>query len=426
MRECTSCYRSFQDKLSHCPYDGSPLVRSSEPRSDHHLGLELGGKYRIESRLGEGGMCNIYRAASLPDGKVYAVKILHSYLSSDEVSVKRFKHEIYTASRINHPNVVSQIDSGETQDGIHYMVMELLEGTTLKQAIHQQGPFELARINHIVRQISDALDAAHAQGIIHRDLKPDNIMLVTQTDEEFDKVKVLDFGIAKVNTGDLSGSGERSGDRSSDRIGDRDRLMSPIVMGTPRYMSPEQCLGHTLDARSDIYSLGLIVYEMIAGVPPFTDSSARVLMNKHTQEPVPGLKSFRPDLPGMVERAVLRALEKSPLKRPQTAREFAEEINIAVHSDPSISSEQQQPVVKSNLIPVVKQVSGPVSIVEYVTDQEKADRQKRPNKLLSTSGQIKTHFKKRWTHWIIGLIIFLLVIIAILLGLLITSDPHRN
>jgi eukaryotic-like serine/threonine-protein kinase len=416
VRECASCHRSFQDKLSHCPYDGSPLVRSSEPHQDDHLGRTLDDKYRIEARLGMGGMCDIYHATNLSTGTPCAVKVLHSDLASDEASIRQFKHEVYTASLIEHPNVVALLDSGETGEGVFYMVMELIEGTTLKQVIQRDGPFELPRLSNIVKQIGDALDVAHTQGIIHRDLKPDNIMLLKGAGKELETVKVLDFGIAKVNTGDLSGSGEKA--------------PSHIVMGTPRYMSPEQCQGHTLDARSDIYSLGLIVYEMIAGQPPFTDTSARVLMNRHTQEQVPDLKQWRPDLQIAVERAVLHALEKSPLKRPQSARAFAEEINLALHSDPSIPSfspdqHSSSSELKSNLVPFVKKVQGSVSIVEYVSKEEELERQKI-KKLLSTSGQIKTHFKKRWAHWLIGFIILLLIVIVILLVLLLTTDPHQN
>jgi eukaryotic-like serine/threonine-protein kinase len=323
-RECTSCHRTFQDKLSHCPYDGAPLVRSSEPVEDEYLGLELDGKVRLDQKLGEGGMCDIYKATIIASNQPCAVKILHKNLIEDKASIKRFKNEVRTASMLKHPNIVNLIDSGETSDGIIYMVMELLNGVTLKQMLHHHGPFSVERMNNIVKQICDALTTAHAIGIIHRDLKPDNIMLLKLGSDQREIVKILDFGIAKIfNKNSVTG----------------EFLPSDIVMGTPRYMSPEQCQGNPIDARSDIYSLGLIVYEMLSGVPPFTDSSARVLMNKHTQEPVPSLKRRRPSLSSIVERAIMRALEKSPLKRPQTALEFAEEIDMAVHTDPSISPE---------------------------------------------------------------------------------------
>lgn len=413
-RECTNCGRSFQDKLSHCPFDGSLLVRSQEPRPDHYLGRDLDGKYFIEQKLGEGGMCDIYRAVGVSDNHPFAVKILHENLAADADSIKRFKNEVQTAGLIKHPNVVALLDSGETSDGVFYMVMEYVGGITLKQALKSQGRFRLPRLNNIVKQICSALDAAHAQGVIHRDLKPDNIMLRKDSDTETEEVKVLDFGIAKLHAGDLAAAA--------------DDTPTHIVMGTPRYMSPEQCEGRTIDTRSDIYSLGLIIYEMIVGEPPFTDSSARVLMNKHSQEQVPSLRRARPGLPAAVERAVLHALEKSPLKRPQSARELAEELDAAVHTDPSnpsLSPEQPQPSVKSNLVPVVKQVSGSVSIVEYVNKPASQERPKTVNKLLHTSGQIKTHFKKRWTHWLIGLIVLLLITIVALFFLIITSDPHQ-
>src|SRR5262249_31749455 len=167
-RECTNCGRVFQDKLSHCPFDGSLLVRSKEPRSDQYLGLALKGKYFIETKLGEGGMCDIYRAINLSDNRPCAVKILHRSLVGDEDFVKRFKTEFNTAGLIKHPNVVALLDSGETDDGVFYMVMEFVEGVTLKHAIQTQGAFELQRMNNIVKQICGALDVAHTQGIIHR------------------------------------------------------------------------------------------------------------------------------------------------------------------------------------------------------------------------------------------------------------------
>ncbi|KAF0249311.1 MAG: serine/threonine protein kinase bacterial, partial [bacterium] len=219
-------------------------------------------------------------------------------------------------------------------------------------------------------------------------------------------VKLLDFGIAKVNW-DKSITAEYS--------------PTNIVMGTPRYMSPEQCNGHHLDIRSDIYSLGIIIYELLTGLPPFTDASPQILLNKHAQEPVPSLKRRRPSLPSSVERVVMHALEKSPLKRPLSAKDFAIELEDAINMDPSISPDiSRSPDLRSilnsqspSLIPVVKQQTDGISIVQYVEPELS-----RPPIALST-GQIKTNLKNYWHYWVIGIIgitiIILIVIIIILL-----------
>lgn len=406
-KECQQCHRSFLDKVTSCPYDGSLLINSPEPSADPFLGLTLDNKYQIKSKIGEGSICNIYRANILETGKFCAIKILRPNVVKDDAAVTRFKYEVRAAHRVQHNNVVELLDANILGTGPMYMVMELLEGVTLKQELQKTGPFNLERLSNIVKQICDGLDAAHNKGIIHRDLKPDNIMLIKRPNS-LDVVKLLDFGIAKVNW-DKSITAEYS--------------PTNIVMGTPRYMSPEQCNGHQLDIRSDIYSLGIIIYELLVGAPPFTDTSPQVLLNKHAQEPVPSLKRRRPSLPSGVERVVMHALEKSPLKRPQSAKDFALELEDAINVDPSISPDiSRSPELRSifnsqspSLIPVVKQQNDGISIVQYV------DPEFSKSPITFSTGQIKTNLKKNWHYWVIGIIgLVILVLIVIIIVLLTT------
>lgn len=403
-KECEQCHRSFLDKVIHCPYDGSLLLTSPDLGTDPFLDLTLDNKYQIKSKIGEGSICNIYRASILETGRMCAIKTLRPSVLKDEAAVNRFKYEVRAAHRVQHSNVVELLDANILGTGPMYMVMELLEGVTLKQELQKKGPLNLERLSNIVKQICDGIDAAHTKGIIHRDLKPDNIMLINRNNTS-DYVKLLDFGIAKVNW-DKSITAEYS--------------PTNIVMGTPRYMSPEQCNGHQLDIRSDIYSLGIIIYELLAGVPPFIDASPQILLNKHTQEPVPSLKRRRPSLPSSVERVVMHALEKSPLKRPQSAKDFALEFEDAVNVDPSISPDiSRSPDLRNlfnsqspSLIPVVTQQNDGISIVKYV------DPEFSKSPLSLSSGQIKTNLKKNWHYWVIGAIgvtIFILIVIIIIL-----------
>jgi serine/threonine-protein kinase len=222
--------------------------------------------------------------------------------------VARFSREAKAASRISHPHAVVVTDFGEAENGVVFLVMEYLDGRTLKEIIAHEGEFTLERAVEIVRQVAGALDAAHAQGVVHRDLKSDNIML-SQTNGA-DWAKVLDFGIAKI--------------QQAEGVHDVDITEANLVVGTPQYMSPEQC-SHSgpLDARSDIYSLGVIVYEMLAGHVPFTGDSPTVIMMKQVQDPPPSILSARPELPAEIEDIVKRALAKQPVDRFQTAGDLS-------------------------------------------------------------------------------------------------------
>jgi len=310
MKKCPKCGVEYPDATTLCPADGVALEK--DPNS--LLGTTLAGKYRIDERLNEGGMGTVYRGTHVLMEKTVAIKVLRPALAADEKIVARFSREARAASRISHPNALSVTDFGEDENGNVFLVMEFLSGKTLKQVVRDNGPLPLARVVDITRQVGDALNAAHSQGVVHRDLKSDNIMLLDTT--RGDHAKVLDFGIAKINEPD-------------GKI-DTNLTAPNLVIGTPQYMSPEQCTQDSeIDARSDIYSLGVILYEMLVGHVPFSGESPTVVMMKHLQEPVPSVVDEREDVPAAVARVVARAMAKLPSNRYQNVSELVEDLTIA-------------------------------------------------------------------------------------------------
>src|SRR6266436_4657825 len=303
MKICPACGREYPNTMTICSVDAAVLQKPSDPL----LGQTLAGKYRVEKLIKRGGMGAVYQGKHVLMDKTVAIKVLRPALAVDDDVVARLSREAKAASRISHPNAVSVTDFGESENGIVFLVMEYLEGRTLKEIIRSEGAMPLKRVVEIIRQVTGALDAAHGQGVVQRDLKSDNIM-VSQTNGG-DWAKVLDFGIAKI--------------QQPASVKDADLTAPNLVIGTPQYMSPEQCSQtHPLDARSDIYSLGVIIYEMLAGRVPFTGESATIIMMKHVQDPPPSVLATRPDLPPAVDAVITRALAKVPADRFQTAGEL--------------------------------------------------------------------------------------------------------
>src|SRR6202008_2695351 len=219
MKKCPKCGVEYPDTTTLCPSDGIAL----EKDPDSLVGTTLAGKYRIDARLNEGGMGTVYRGTHVLMDKTVAVKVLRPSLAADEKIVARFSREARAASKISHPHALSVTDFGEDENGIVFLVMEFIDGRTLKDIIRQEGPMPLARVVDIIKQVGGALDAAHAQGVVHRDLKSDNIMLLNTMTADY--AQVLDFGIAKIK--------EREGEYDPG-------LTAPdLVIGTPQYMSPE-------------------------------------------------------------------------------------------------------------------------------------------------------------------------------------------
>jgi serine/threonine-protein kinase len=286
----------------------------AEQTEDSLIGQTLDEKYRIEQRLSAGGMGAVYRARHLQMDRPVAIKVLHQRLLADEASRIRFQREARAAVRLQHQNAVSVTDFGETADGYVYLVMELLEGPTLREILVKEAPIETARAISIMLQASAAVAAAHEAGIIHRDLKPSNI-LVTQSPDVPAVVKVLDFGVAKLASHLL--------DEDDPAITLRH---AGALIGTPRYMAPEQSNGHNLTPAADVYSLGVFLYEMLTGMAPFTGSTPVEIAAKHVSDPPQPPRNIVAAIPEDVERVVLHALEKRPEDRPANADTFHREL----------------------------------------------------------------------------------------------------
>jgi eukaryotic-like serine/threonine-protein kinase len=331
MKKCPKCGNEYPDTTTLCPADGVGLEKSS----DSLLGQVLADKYRIDERLNEGGMGTVYRGTHVLMDKTVAIKVLRASLAADEKIVARFSREARAASRISHPHALSVTDFGEAENGVVFLVMEFLNGQTLKNVIRQEGPMRLERVVEIIRQVGAALDAAHEQGVVHRDLKSENIMLLAANGPDY--AKVLDFGIAKIK--------EHDGDYDPG-------LTAPdLVIGTPQYMSPEQCSQTPdIDARSDIYSLGVIIYEMLVGHVPFTGPSPTSIMMQHLQEPVPSVLVERNDLPAAVGRVISRAMAKHPGERYQNVAELVDDLTIASGLEAVVSTPVPNPAAANRIV----------------------------------------------------------------------------
>lgn len=288
--------------------DTGPGPRGRDP----WIGRSLAERYRIERLVGKGGMGRVYRATQIPLNRPVAVKILSAeFLRKDPQFVRRFYLEAASAARLTHPHTITVFDYGETPDGQLFIVMEHLQGRSLSKALAQDGPFSALRTLHVAMQICRALREAHGKGIIHRDLKPGNIMLSSEGDDA-DFVKVLDFGLVKLFT---PPGGRRSPSIPRD-LADADDEADPtdtgVFLGSPKYMSPEQIQGHPLDPRTDVYSLGVLLFQMLTGRPPFTGASSVEVIYRHVNDPVPSASDFGPEVPPGLMELVQRCLAKAP------------------------------------------------------------------------------------------------------------------
>ncbi len=333
---CPKCRTTYSSPLVEACYrDGEKLVDHDAfvaKENDPLRGATIGGKYKIVERIGQGGMGTVYRAVQSGLNRSVAVKILKRELNVDPDTVARFHREANAMSLLTHVNTVRVYDFGQTDDGLLYLVMELLEGELITQRIQREGVLEVIESIRFTQQILRSLAEAHRKALVHRDLKPDNIFVATIEGEDEPLVKVLDFGIAKVV--------------APDRRVDQFETQAGTVFGTPRYMSPEQAQGGTLDGRSDLYSVGTLLYQMLTGRAPFIDDDAVVVMAKHIREQPDPPRKAAPDrrIPASLESVVMKALAKDPALRFQEAAEFETALEACV-SDALRERDRPTPLV---------------------------------------------------------------------------------
>src|SRR6266480_153382 len=335
-RRCPKCGSVYTDSGARfCPKDGSMLVEiqarkpAAPPSSGSGTGVRtplppgkagldrastlsnqiLDARYQVLKKLGEGGMSYVYLAKEISSDAIVAIKVLSPRLASDKSSVERLRREAGLAMRLDHPNVCRILRLGESEDGLIYLVMPFLKGELLSDREVRGGPMEIAFGVTLLKQMCAGLHHAHELQIIHRDLKPENVMLVPDDNGGAERAVVMDFGLAK----------ERRADPAIAKL-----TATGIILGTPEFMSPEQIRGKPLDARSDIYALGIVAFEMLTGKLPFQGRNAQEMMIARLRsQPVP-IRQYRPDVPEPVERALTKALQTNPDDRYMTAIEFGD------------------------------------------------------------------------------------------------------
>lgn len=307
MKYCPICKACYEDADDRCAKDRIFLIEAFP-------GQRLVDKYRIDALIGQGGMGAVYRATHLELDRVVALKVvLPDYVSNNE-TLERFRREARAAARLNHPSVITIYDFGVLENGRAYLAMELLNGRSLRDEIEKLGIISPKRSLEILKPVCEAVQAAHNAGVIHRDLKPDNIILES-LELGLESIKVVDFGIAKLK--------EKSGKSLT--------LTGPgLVMGTPHYMSPEQCKGEELDTRSDVYSLGVMLYEMLAGQVPFDAPTPSAVIIQHAIDPPRRISLIRRDIRPEIEEVIMKSLTKSRHTRQQTVMQLYLELEKAV------------------------------------------------------------------------------------------------
>src|SRR6266481_2289357 len=334
-RRCPKCGSVYTDTGARfCPKDGSMLVEiqakkpATPPPSGSGTGVRtplppgragldrasslsnqiLDARYQVMKKLGEGGMSYVYLAKEISSDATVAIKVLSPRLASDKSSVERLRREAGLAMRLDHPNVCRILRLGESEDGLIYLVMPFLKGELLSDREVRGGPMDMTLGVTLLKQMCAGLHHAHELQIIHRDLKPENVMLVPDDDGGVERAVVMDFGLAK----------ERRADPAIAKL-----TATGIILGTPEFMSPEQIRGKPLDARSDVYALGIVAFEMFSGKLPFQGRNAQEMMIARLRgQPLP-LRQLRPDRPPALEKALARAMATSPDARFGTALEFA-------------------------------------------------------------------------------------------------------
>ena len=311
VRVCPECHRQYDDTVQFCITDAAKLLIVGAPEEDPFLNLVIGGKYRVEKKIGESGMGKIYLGRHVTLGKRFAIKTLHADFTRNTEALERFRREAITTAQLEHPNILGMSDMDQMDDGTAYIVMEFLDGKEMRSLLNEVQILPVSRAVHVFAQVCRALSAAHDKGIVHRDMKPENVFLVEREGDP-DFVKVLDFGISKI------------------RMAGSKLTQTGMVIGTPHYMSPEQARGDpNLDHRSDIYTIGAMLYEALTGALPVqAENSTGVLVKILTEEPVRPT-AINPQISPQLKGVIMRAMAKDPNYRFGTCREMSQALQQA-------------------------------------------------------------------------------------------------
>lgn len=334
-RPCARCGQSYGPQALYCPHDGAPLTGRALPADDPYLGRVVGEDLELRELIGVGAMARVYRAHQRGVDRAVAVKLLHPELARDEAALGRFRREARVAGRLDHPNVVTVLTTGTLRSAdagvqsIPWLALELLDGISLRSALAAAGgALELARAVHVLLQLAGALGTAHALGVVHRDPKPENVMLVRRG-EEPDFVKLVDFGLARTDATD---------DAFATREG--------AVLGSARYVSPEAARGERVSPASDVYSLGVVAFEALAGRAPFEADNPVTILVRHARDPAPDVRAIAAagSVPEALARLVAACLEKSPTARPRDGWAFARELRRAARASGLLGPRRPAPV----------------------------------------------------------------------------------
>lgn len=343
MKNCPICGRKYSDEMTSCEFDGSGLV-AVPPTQDPMVGKVLNGRYRLINKIGRGSMSDVYVAEQIGIARNVAVKILAEEFSRDEACNKRFQQEARIVSTLDHPNLIRIFDFDQTDGNSLYIVTEFLQGKTLKDIL-SLGPVEIANVLRFAVQIADGLAAVHQAGIIHRDLNTNNV-IVTDHDR---MIKITEFGLAQLRETEAVAKLTQAG----------------TVLGSPEYMSPEQIDGRDTDERTDIYSLGIVIYEMLCKTTPFSAATPAAVWMKHLNDEPIAPTRLRPETPAELEQIILRALQKKPEQRWARMSELAEALRKTEQtpSQPSTSRSVGKATLPNASPPAPAEMNSPATVI---------------------------------------------------------------